>query len=67
MSPELIKTLTFTVWLLAVGLAAMAIGTTSVQTWVVFACLAIVPPVVVRHFWRVREQTLSESISEARR
>ena len=61
------KTLLFIAWSIAVFLAAIAIGTTSISNWVVVACAAFVPPLVVRSFWRGPEQTISESIHEARR
>jgi Flp pilus assembly protein TadB len=61
------KTLFFVAWAIAVCLAAMAIGITSVPQWVVVALVAVVPPLVVRRFWRAPEQTISESIHNARR
>ena len=61
------KTLLFVAWSIAVFLAAIAIGITSVPNWVVVACVAFVPPLVVRSFWHAPEQTTSESIHEARR
>ena len=61
------KTLLFIAWSIAVVLAAIAIGITSVLNWIVVACLAVAPPLVVRSFWRAPEQTISESINEARR
>jgi uncharacterized membrane protein YhdT len=61
------KTLLFIAWSIAVFLAAIAIGITSVPNWVVVACVAVVPPLVVRRFWRAPQQTITESIHEARR
>ena len=61
------KTLLFIAWSIAVFLAAIAIGITSVPNWIVVACVAGMPPLVVRSFWRAPEQTISESIHEARR
>jgi hypothetical protein len=61
------KTLLFIAWSIAVFLAAIAIGITSIANWVVVTFIAVVPPLVVRSFWRVPEQTISESINEARR
>ena len=61
------KTLLFIAWSIAVFLAAIAIGITSVLNWIVVACVAVAPPVVVRSFWRTPEQTISERINEARR
>jgi hypothetical protein len=31
------------------------------------AAVAVIPPLVVRRFWRLPEQTIRESIDEARR
>jgi hypothetical protein len=67
MSSENIKTLVFVAWAAGVFVAAIASGITSVPNWIVVACAAIVPPVMVRQFWRAPEQTISESIRDARR
>jgi hypothetical protein len=67
MFSENTKTLLFIAWSIAVFLAAIAIGITSVLNWIVVACVAVAPPLVVRRFWRAPEQTISESINEARR
>jgi uncharacterized membrane protein YhdT len=67
MLPKNIKTLLFGAWVIAVCLAALAIGITSVPNWVLVTCVAVVPPLVVRNFWRAPEQTISESIHDARR
>jgi hypothetical protein len=67
MFSENIKPLLFVAWVIVVCLAAIVIGITSVPNWIVVAGLAIVPPLVVRNFWHTPEQTISESIDEARR
>ena len=67
MFSETNKTLLFAGWALAVCLAAIAIGITSVPDWMVVACVAVVPPLVARRFWHAPEQTISESIHDARR
>jgi hypothetical protein len=67
MFSENTKTLLFVAWVIVVGIAAFASGITSVPNWVLVACVAVVPPLVARRFWRVPEQTLSESINNARR
>ena len=64
MFSENTKTLLFVAWVIAVCLAAIAIGITSVPNWIVVACVAVVPPLVVRSFWRAPEQTISESIND---
>jgi hypothetical protein len=60
------KTVLYIAWSVAVLLAAIVIGISSVSNWVIVACIAAVPPLVVRSFWRAPEKTLSESIHEAR-
>ena len=67
MFSETNKTLLFAGWALAVFLAAIVIGITSVPGWMVVACVAVVPPFVARRFWHAPEQTISESIHDARR
>jgi hypothetical protein len=67
MTSENVKTLLLAAWLLAVCVAAIVIGVTSVPNWLAVVAAAIVPPLVVRQFWRAPEQTMSESIHEARR
>lgn len=69
MFSENTKTLLFIPWSIAVFSAAITIGITSVPNWVVVACVAVavVPPLVVRSFWRASEQTIYENIDEAGR
>ena len=67
MYSEKTKTLLFVGWAIAMGLAGLVLGITSVPNWMVVACIAVVPPVVARTFWRAPEQTISESINKARR
>jgi uncharacterized membrane protein YhdT len=67
MISENTKALLFVGWVIVVCLAAFAIGITSVPNWLVVACVAVVPPLVARSFWHAPEQTISESIRDARR
>ena len=67
MFSETLKTLLYIAWFIAVLLVAIAIGITTVSNWILVACAAVVPPLVVRSFWRAPEQTISESIRDARR
>jgi hypothetical protein len=60
------KTLLFVAWVMAVSVAAIAIGITSVPNWIVVTCIALVPPLVALRFWRAPEQTIAESIHDAR-
>lgn len=64
---ENVKTLMFVGWVALVYCVAIVMGIASPIHWIVAACAALVPPAVVRHFWRGPEQTLSESIQDARR
>jgi len=64
---EKAKTLLFVAWAVAICLAGIAIGITSVPQWVALACVAIAPPAVARSFWHAPEQTLSETIRDARK
>ena len=61
------KTQLFVAWAIVVCLMALAIGTTSVSHWIAVAAVAVVPPLVARNFWRAPDQTISESIHDARR
>ena len=67
MPTETTKTLLFAGWVIAVCLVAIALGITSIPHWIVVAAVAVVPPAVVRVFWHAPEQTISESIRDARR
>jgi hypothetical protein len=66
MPSENIRTLLYVAWPIAVCLAAMVMGIASVTNWIIVACVAMVPPLVVRNFWRVPEATMSENIHDAR-
>ena len=61
------KTQLFVAWAVLVCLGALAIGVSSVSNWIGVASLAVVPPLVVRRFWRQPDQTISERIRDARR
>lgn len=67
MTSDKYKMLVLVGWVVTVGLAAFALQVTSATNWAVVACLAAVPPVIVRHFWQAPEQTMSQSIQNARR
>ena len=61
------KTQLFVAWAIVVCLVALAVGINSVSSWIVVAAVAVVPPFVARSFWRAPDQTISESIRDARR
>lgn len=67
MTSQNLKPLLLVAWVIAVCVAAIAIGVTSVPNWLAVAAAAIVPPLIVRQFWHAPEQTISESIHAARR
>jgi hypothetical protein len=67
MASENLKISLLVAWVVAVCISAIVLGVTSAPNWLVAAGAAIVPPLIVRQFWRAPEQTLSESINEARR
>lgn len=67
MTSEKYKMLLFVAWVVTVGLAAIAFNVTSTTNWMVVMCLAVVPTMIVRHFWHAPEQTMSQSIQSARR
>jgi hypothetical protein len=53
-------------WLLAMCVASLALDVTSWSAWAILAGLALLPPTVIRWWLRDPQQTLSESIHEAR-
>jgi hypothetical protein len=67
MFTEKTKPLLFVTWVLAVCLVAIGLRITSLPSLIIVAFVAIVPPLVVRYFWRAPEETISESIHQARR
>jgi hypothetical protein len=67
MVSENTKWLVYAGWAIAVCVAAVAMGITSVVNWMVVASAAVVPPLVARRFWHAPEETISESIQDARR
>lgn len=66
MFTEKFKTIMFMGWGISILVAAVAVNVSSATNWAVVTCAAIVPPLLVRHFWHAPEQTLSESIQRAR-
>ena len=54
------------IWVLAICVAAIVGGATSVPAFAVVALLALAPPLVMQRLWREPSQTLSESIRDAR-
>jgi predicted phage tail protein len=55
------------IWVLAIGLSALAAGVASVPALVVVGIVALAPPVVMQLLWRDPPQTMTESIRQAKR
>jgi hypothetical protein len=64
MTLQRIKLLTIAAWILAIGAASLILGVTSSSGWIALAALAIVPPIVMLFFWKLPDQTMSQSIQE---
>jgi len=54
-------------WILAVGVLAYILGTTSLAGWTALAVVSVIPPVVIMRLWRAPSQSMSESIREVMR
>jgi hypothetical protein len=53
------------VWVLVIAGVGVAVQVASVVGWIVFACLAVLPPVVMWRMWTTPRQSMSESIRSA--
>jgi len=53
-------------WLLLIGMGVLVAGSVSPTRLIVLAALAVVVPVVVNHFWRAPDESMSEVIHRAR-
>ena len=53
-------------WMVGVLALGLTIDVESVPNWILFASVAVVPPVVARTLWREPAQTLAESIRAGR-
>jgi hypothetical protein len=54
-------------YVIAVGVVGALVGVSSNLAWLLLAGLAVLPAAAVFAFWNEPEQTMSESISRARR
>jgi hypothetical protein len=61
------KTTIAVAWTLSVCVVALTANVTSVSAWTVLIALGVLPPVALLRLWNAPAQTMSESISEARR
>jgi hypothetical protein len=55
------------VWVVGVMTIGMFAHVTSIGGWISLVALAVLPPVVIARIWKGPEQTMSESIQQARR
>ena len=62
-----IKLMAASAWIIAICVAGRLAELDTTRLWSVAAALAIMPPIVMMWRWGVPEQTLSQSISAARR
>jgi hypothetical protein len=67
MKLEYMKTMIAGGWVLGACAVAVAGHVTSIGGWTTLLGLGVVPPLVVLWTWNNPAQTMSESISEARR
>jgi hypothetical protein len=56
-----------TAWFFAVLLAGYVAGTTSMGGWTLVAAAAMTLPGIFRYFWRIPEESMSESIRDVLR
>ena len=62
-----IKFVIATLWVSAVSIAGVAADVHSIGGWTILGALAVVPPLVMLRRWTEPQQSISESIQEARR
>jgi len=55
------------VWILAMGVVGVAGHVTSLFSWTVLACVALLPPMVMLRLWKDPVPSMSESIQKALR
>ena len=67
MQLERIKWVVTGVWVVAAVIVGLYLGDVNWQTWAVFIALAVLPPLALLLFWTDPAETMSETISEARR
>ena len=67
MQLERIKWMVTGAWVMSAVILGLFIRDVSWQMWVGFIALAVLPPLALLYWWTDPTQTMSESISEARR
>jgi hypothetical protein len=64
---EYVKAAGAVAWGAAVCGAGLAIGFSSIPAWAALGGLAVLPPLLMRRYWKAPAQSLSESIQEVLR
>jgi hypothetical protein len=67
MQLERIKWFAVGAWMISAIILALVLRDLNWQIWVAFIALAVLPPLALLFWWNEPAQTMSESISEARR
>jgi len=67
MQLERIKNVVIGVWLVAAVIVGLFVRNVTWQMWVAFIALSVLPPLALLFWWTEPAQTLSETISDARR
>ena len=67
MQLERIKWVVTGAWVTAAAILGLFVGDVTWQMWAAFIALAVLPPLALLLWWTDPAQTMSETISEARR
>ena len=67
MQLERIKWVVAGVWMIAAVILGLFVRDLSWQIWAAFIALAVLPPLALLFWWTDPAQTMSETISDARR
>ena len=67
MQLERIKWIVAGAWVMAAVILALVVSDLNWQMWAAFIALAVIPPLAMLFWWTDPAETMSETISEARR
>ena len=67
MQLERIKWIAAGAWVMAAVILALVVRDLNWQMWAAFIALAVIPPLAMLFWWTDPAETMSETISEARR